>query len=167
MTTPDQCCSNVRKLVMEITLSRTGSLLPEAARCPLLAQSGHAELHFTCLLWGKSRHGVRRMIAMRIGDQRLDTSTQGDTQNQNLCSKKTKISMVRSAGHARTIPLSSGALALLLTLSDGGASESERIVPITQNAAKVAWKKLGIASRRFASSITSSAGTASQKAQGQ
>jgi len=49
---------------------------------------------------------------------------------------------VTKTGHARTIPLSSGALATLRTLSDGRASGDERILPITQDAAKMAWKRL-------------------------
>ena len=56
-------------------------------------------------------------------------------------------------GHPRTIPLSSGALATLRTLSDGGASGDERILPITQDAAKMAWKRVvkqaGLADLRF------------------
>ena len=49
---------------------------------------------------------------------------------------------VTKNGHARTIPLSSGALATLRTLSDGRAPGDERILPITQDAAKMAWKRL-------------------------
>ncbi len=60
---------------------------------------------------------------------------------------------VTKNGHARTIPLSSGALAILQTLSDGRASATERILPITQDAAKMAWKRLvrraGLANLRF------------------
>jgi integrase len=49
---------------------------------------------------------------------------------------------VTKNGHARTIPLSSGALATLRTLSDGRASGDERILPMTKDAAKMAWKRL-------------------------
>ena len=60
---------------------------------------------------------------------------------------------VTKNGHARTVPLSSGALAILRTLSDSGNSGSDRIVPITQNAAKMSWKRLvkraGLVNLRF------------------
>jgi integrase len=60
---------------------------------------------------------------------------------------------VTKNGHARTIPLSSGALATLRTLSDGRASVDERILPITQDAAKTAWKRVvkraGLVDLRF------------------
>jgi integrase len=49
---------------------------------------------------------------------------------------------VTKNGHARSIPLSTGALATLRTLSDREASGSERILPITRDAAKMAWKRL-------------------------
>jgi integrase len=56
-------------------------------------------------------------------------------------------------GHARTIPLSSGALAILRTLGDGGSSGDEHILPITHNAAKMGWKRLvkraGLVDLRF------------------
>jgi len=46
-------------------------------------------------------------------------------------------------GHARTIPLSGTAIALLQSLRvQSILSESEHIVPVTENAAKMAWKRL-------------------------
>jgi integrase len=45
-------------------------------------------------------------------------------------------------GHARTIPLSSGALAILRTLSDSRTSTDDRVLPISDNSAKMAWKRL-------------------------
>jgi integrase len=45
-------------------------------------------------------------------------------------------------GHARTIPLSSDALAILQVLNESRQSERERILPITENSAKMAWKRL-------------------------
>src|SRR5262249_14915733 len=62
-------------------------------------------------------------------------------------------SPVTKNGPARTIPLSSGASAILRTLSDSGASGRARILPITQDAAKMAWKRLvrcaGLLNLRF------------------
>lgn len=49
---------------------------------------------------------------------------------------------VTKNGHARTIPLSSGALALLGELRDQCCLSSSRILPITENMAKMAWKRL-------------------------
>jgi integrase len=43
---------------------------------------------------------------------------------------------------ARTIPLSSRALTLLRTLSDSRTLGTDRILPITENAAKMAWKRI-------------------------
>jgi hypothetical protein len=43
----------------------------------------------------------------------------------------------------RTSACSSGALATLRTLGDGGSSGEERILPITHDAAKMGWKKIG------------------------
>ena len=45
-------------------------------------------------------------------------------------------------GHARTIPLSGGALGVLRRLIDGRSATDERVLPITENAAKMAWKRL-------------------------
>ncbi len=45
-------------------------------------------------------------------------------------------------GHARTIPLSGSALALLRTLGEHRDPTRERVLPITENAAKMAWKRL-------------------------
>src|SRR5262249_61018689 len=60
---------------------------------------------------------------------------------------------VRKNGHGGTIPLLSGALATLRTLRDGRGSGDERILPITQDAAKMAWKRLvkraGLVNLRF------------------
>jgi integrase len=44
-------------------------------------------------------------------------------------------------GHARTIPLSGSALAILCNLREQGASP-ERVLPITENTAKMAWKRI-------------------------
>ena len=49
---------------------------------------------------------------------------------------------VTKNGHARTIPLSSRALVLLRALSDSRTSGTEHVLPITENAAKMAWKRL-------------------------
>jgi integrase len=49
---------------------------------------------------------------------------------------------VTKNGHARTIPLSVAALALLRTLSDPKKVASEYVLPITDIAAKMAWKRL-------------------------
>ena len=56
--------------------------------------------------------------------------------------KRTLRIPITKNGHARTIPLSSRALALLRTLSDARTLGTERILPITENAAKMAWKRL-------------------------
>jgi Phage integrase family len=56
--------------------------------------------------------------------------------------KRTLRIPITKNGHARTIPLSSCALALLRTLSDARTLGTERILPITENAAKMAWKRL-------------------------
>jgi len=60
---------------------------------------------------------------------------------------------VAKNGHARTIPLSSGALMALRALNDSGTSPAERILPITHDAAKMAWKRLakrvGLTDLRF------------------
>jgi integrase len=45
-------------------------------------------------------------------------------------------------GHARTIPLSGAALALLRELRDQGGPQGDRVLPITENTAKMAWKRL-------------------------
>ena len=45
-------------------------------------------------------------------------------------------------GYARTIPLSGPALALLQGLRDQTGFAVERVLPITENAAKMAWKRL-------------------------
>jgi integrase len=70
-----------------------------------------------------------------------------------LLEKRTLHIPVTKNGHGRTIPLSGRALALLRTLSDSRTSGSERILPITENAAKMAWKRLvrraGLANLRF------------------
>jgi integrase len=67
--------------------------------------------------------------------------------------KRTLHIPVTKNGHARTIPLSSGALALLQALGNGGSSGGDRILPITHNAAKMGWKRLvkraGLADLRF------------------
>ena len=81
----------------------------------------------------------------------------GEILNMRWCDlsveKRTLHIPVTKNGHARTIPLSSGALAILRTLSDGRASGSEHILPITQDAAKMAWKRLvkraGLVNLRF------------------
>ena len=56
--------------------------------------------------------------------------------------KRTLRIPITKNGHARTIPLSSRALALLRTLSDARTLGTERILPVTENAAKMAWKRL-------------------------
>jgi integrase len=56
--------------------------------------------------------------------------------------KRTLRVPITKNGHARTIPLSSRALALLRTLSDARTLGTERILPVTENAAKMAWKRL-------------------------
>src|SRR4029077_20688528 len=67
--------------------------------------------------------------------------------------KRTLLIPVTKNGHARTIPLSGGALAIFRTLNDGRTSGSERILLITENAAKMAWKRLvrraGLVDPRF------------------
>lgn len=45
-------------------------------------------------------------------------------------------------GHSRTIPLSGAALALLQSLGGRGSAASELVLPMTENAAKMAWKRL-------------------------
>jgi len=49
---------------------------------------------------------------------------------------------VTKNGHPRTIPLSGVALALLRDLRDLGGAASERPLPLTENAARMAWKRL-------------------------
>jgi len=49
---------------------------------------------------------------------------------------------VTKNGHARTIPLSGKALVLLRGLQANGGSSSPRLLPITENSAKMAWKRL-------------------------
>jgi integrase len=49
---------------------------------------------------------------------------------------------VTKNGRARTVPLSSGALEILRTLRNTRGPESEGILPITQDAAKMGWKRL-------------------------
>ena len=49
---------------------------------------------------------------------------------------------VTKNGHARTIPLSGAALVLLSKLQADSAMTSERIIPISENTAKMAWKRL-------------------------
>ena len=56
--------------------------------------------------------------------------------------KRTLHIPVTKNGHARTIPLSGPALALLLALSDQRGFAVECVLPITENAAKMAWKRL-------------------------
>jgi integrase len=60
---------------------------------------------------------------------------------------------VAKNGHARTIPLSRAALVLLRDLRDHCCPSAERLVPITENTAKMAWKRLvkraGVANLRF------------------
>ena len=81
----------------------------------------------------------------------------GEILNMRWCDvsaeKRTLHIPVTKNGHARTIPLSSGALAVLQTLSDSSASGSERILLITENAAKMGWKRLvrraGLVNLRF------------------
>ena len=45
-------------------------------------------------------------------------------------------------GYARTIPISSGAVGVLRTLSNTRSLTDDRLIPITENAAKMAWKRL-------------------------
>jgi integrase len=56
--------------------------------------------------------------------------------------KRTLHIPVTKNGHARTIPLSGVALALLRDLRDQCGPSSERLLPITENTAKMAWKRL-------------------------
>jgi integrase len=56
--------------------------------------------------------------------------------------KRTLHIPVTKNGHARTIPLSGAALALLRDLRDHCGPSSERLLPITENSAKMAWKRL-------------------------
>ena len=67
--------------------------------------------------------------------------------------KRTLHIAVTKNGYARTIPLSGAAIALLRFLRDHTNSASERILPITENMAKMAWKRLvkraGLADLRF------------------
>ena len=56
--------------------------------------------------------------------------------------KRTLHIPVTKNGHARTIPLSGVALALLRDLRDYCGPSSERVLPITENTAKMAWKRL-------------------------
>jgi integrase len=64
--------------------------------------------------------------------------------------KRTMHIPVTKNGHARTIPLSGEALVLLRNLR---ASPAERLLPVTENSAKMAWKRLvkraGLADLRF------------------
>ena len=56
--------------------------------------------------------------------------------------KRTLHIPVTKNGHARTIPLSGAALALLRDQRDHFGPSSERVLPITENAAKMSWKRL-------------------------
>jgi integrase len=56
--------------------------------------------------------------------------------------KRTLHIPVTKNGHARTIPLSGAALALLRDLREQCGPSSERVLPITENTAKMAWKRL-------------------------
>jgi len=56
--------------------------------------------------------------------------------------KRTLHIPVTKNGHARTIPLSGVALALMRDLRDHYGQSSERLLPITDNAAKMSWKRL-------------------------
>jgi integrase len=56
--------------------------------------------------------------------------------------KRTLHIPITKNGHARTIPLSGAALALLRDLRDHCGPSCERVLPITENAAKMAWKRL-------------------------
>jgi integrase len=56
--------------------------------------------------------------------------------------KRTLRIPVTKNGHSRTIPLSGAALALLEVLRDQRGATGERVLPITEDAAKMAWKRL-------------------------
>src|SRR5262249_51961796 len=49
---------------------------------------------------------------------------------------------VTKNGHARTIPLSREAVALLRVLRDRRGTPSDRLLPITEDTAKMAWRRL-------------------------
>jgi integrase len=67
--------------------------------------------------------------------------------------KRTLHIPVTKSGYARTIPLSGAALALLRKLNERGHDRAKRVLPITENAAKMAWKRLvkraGLVNLRF------------------
>jgi integrase len=56
--------------------------------------------------------------------------------------KRTLHIPITKNGHARTIPLSRAALAVLRDLRDHCSPLSERLLPITDCAAKMSWKRL-------------------------
>ena len=49
---------------------------------------------------------------------------------------------VSKNGYARTIPLSSAAIGILRSLSDSRTSGEDRVLPISEDAARMAWKRL-------------------------
>jgi integrase len=67
--------------------------------------------------------------------------------------KRTLHIPITKNGHARTIPLSGAAISVLRSLREHTDSRADRIIPITENTAKMAWKRLvkraGLADLRF------------------
>jgi len=67
--------------------------------------------------------------------------------------KRTLHIAVTKNGYARTIPLSGAATAVLRSLREHTNSMADRIIPLTENTAKMAWKRLvkraGLANLRF------------------
>ena len=62
---------------------------------------------------------------------------------QDVLSDKSVLRIpVTKNGHARTIPLSRSALSLLEALSEHRSSALARVLPITDNAAKMAWRRI-------------------------